>query len=207
MDTARPFAVVTPTLDGDALARLALADASFTAGELRRLIPHASVDGIRKALNRLSEQGIVEARRAGPAITYRMNRDHVSADAVVELARWRERTLERFAHAVDGWTPSPVYGALFGSWVRGDATPSSDLDVFLVRPTAADPDRWDELVSELEREGTRWTGNDTRALVLAEDHVRAEPDDPVLRSVVEEGVRFAGSSSWLRRHVRAGPRS
>jgi len=207
VDTARPFAVVTPTLDGDALARLALADASFTAGELRRLIPHASVDGIRKALNRLSEQGIVEARRAGPSITYRMNRDHVSAGAIVELARWRERTVERFARAVDGWSPPPVYAALFGSWVRGAANPRSDLDVFLVRPADADPDRWDELVSELEREGTRWTGNDTRALVLDEDRVRAEPDDPVLRSVVDEGVQFAGSPSWLRRNVRAGRRS
>jgi len=79
--------------------------------------------------------------------------------------------------------------------------------VFLVRPADADPDRWDELVSELEREGTRWTGNDTRALVLDEDRVRAEPDDPVLRSVVDEGVQFAGSPSWLRRNVRAGRRS
>src|SRR5690625_7418836 len=80
MDTRRPLAIVTPTLDGDVLTRLALAEASFTPGQLQRFLPDVSVAGVRRVLKRMSVQGIVIATPVGDVGgTYSLNRYDVSA--------------------------------------------------------------------------------------------------------------------------------
>ncbi|HEY8654658.1 MAG TPA: hypothetical protein VIL87_16440, partial [Dermatophilaceae bacterium] len=65
MDLAHPLAVVTPTLDGDILAVLALVDTAFTPRQLHGMLSQHSEDGIRRALRRLTSQGIVSDARAG----------------------------------------------------------------------------------------------------------------------------------------------
>lgn len=202
MDLLHPFGVVTPSVDGDVLARLALVDESFTPGQLHRLLPDLSLDGIRRSLNRLRDQGIVEASRAGNAIIYRLNRDHVAAAAVVELANTFGAVLGRFEDELATWQVPPVYGAVFGSWARRRARTGSDLDLFLVRPDDADDSVWDGQVARVEHLGTRWTGNDTRTLVLTRQHVVNHPDDPVLTAIVEEGLTVAGQPTWLRGAIR-----
>jgi hypothetical protein len=198
MEPAKPLRVVTPTLDGDVLARLALADAAFTPGELRRLIPDASVDGVRRVLNRLADQGIVTRRPVGPAITYRLNRDHLAAGPITALASLRATVVSRLEDLVADWeTPTP-FAAVFGSWARNTAAAGSDLDLFVIRPNGADDDTWEAQIAALESAATQWTGNDARALVLAEDQVRARPDQPVLNAVLNEGVAIAGNPAWLQ---------
>ena len=51
---------------------------------------------------------------------------------------------------------------------------------------------------------TRWTGNDTRVLDMAEAEVRAAATgaDPVLPSIVEDGLAVAGCPTWLRTLLR-----
>ncbi len=134
MILSRPLSVVTPTVDGDVLRALALADASFTTGELHRLIGAHSVDGVRKVLLRLTAQGIVSAEPAGRAYLYRLNRDHLAAGPIEALARLREALVERLRAELGSWPIPAVYGALFGSAVRTDMRLGSDLDLLLVRP-------------------------------------------------------------------------
>ena len=55
----RPMLTISPTIDGDVLSVLARADAAFTAPKVQRLLERHSVPGVRKVLNRLVEQGIV----------------------------------------------------------------------------------------------------------------------------------------------------
>ncbi len=57
MQLNRPFATVTPTLDGDVLAVLATADATFSISQIPRILATASGEGIRKVLTRLTAQG------------------------------------------------------------------------------------------------------------------------------------------------------
>ncbi|MDR1189524.1 MAG: nucleotidyltransferase domain-containing protein [Bifidobacteriaceae bacterium] len=205
MELIRPLGLVTPTLDGDVLGRLALADAAFTPGELRRLIPAASVDGIRRVLNRLVAQGTVSMSRAGSANVYRLNRDHLAAPAIIELASLRATVIQKIAETIDRWeTPTP-FAAMFGSWARGTATTDSDLDLFIVRPSGAADDVWEHQVAELERSATGWTGNDARALVLQEAQVIARPEDPILTSVAREGIVLAGPQDWLASLLTAQP--
>lgn len=68
MDIGHPLATVTPTVDGDVLAVLAQNEATFTPGQLRRLLGRYSEAGIRKVLMRLTEQGVVHGDRVGNAV-------------------------------------------------------------------------------------------------------------------------------------------
>lgn len=206
MQVQRPLATVTPTLDGDVLSVLAGTEVAVTPGQVARMVPHASVEGIRKVLKRLAEQGIVTVDRVGNAYTYRLNRDHLAAPAVLQLANQRTTLLTRIEDTLAGWPVQPVYGALFGSAARGQMRPDSDVDIFLVRSDDADVAAWESLTGELAAAVTRWTGNDTRILDMAESEVHegATTDDPVLHSIAVEGLTVAGSPRWLRSLLRAG---
>ncbi len=207
MELQRPFRVITPTLDGDVLEILAAADTDFTAPQVQRLIGQHSVDGVRKALGRLVEQGIALSRPAGQAQLYRLNRDHLLALAITHIARAKELLLERLSQAVHGWAIQCEYGALFGSAARGDMSPSSDIDLFVVRPAEVDADDsvWNDQTMALSRAATSWTGNDARILEYGIDDlaIAAEGRDPLLLSIRKEGLRFVGPADYLDR-VHAG---
>lgn len=204
MQVQKPFAVITPTLDGDVLAVLAGAEVAFTPGQVARLVPDASVEGIRKVLQRLARQGLVLTQQVGRAYTYRLNRQHLAAPAVLGLAGQRATLLTRLERALEGWPIRPAYAALFGSAARGDMRDDSDIDLFVVRPDGAQPDVWEPLTDQLAEAVTRWTGNDTRVLAMTESEVQASAisGDPVLRSIVEDGLTVAGRPTWLRAMLR-----
>lgn len=203
MDARHPLAVVTPTLDGDVLARLALAEGSFTPGQLQRLVPDASVDGIRRVLNRLAVQGVVTATRVGSAaITYALNREHLAADSIIALARQGAMLRDKVQARLEGWDYPPSYAAVFGSWARASATTESDVDLLLVRPPDTPDDPWSEQVGRLEDEVSRWTGNDARCFVIDVDRLPEMRDEPVLHSIVREGLTVYGDPAILRRALR-----
>ena len=56
---------------------------------------------------------------------------------------------------------------------------------------------------DISRSVTRWTGNDTCALHMPEAEVRSGAGtDPVLTSIVTEGLTVCGNPLWLRQLVR-----
>jgi predicted nucleotidyltransferase len=198
MDLARPLGVVTPTLDGDVLAALALADTAFTAAQLHRVLPQHSEDGIRRVLNRLTGQGIVSADRVSSAYLYRLNRAHLAAEPITTLAKLRTRFLDLIEKMLAAWDPAPVYGAVFGSAARSTMRADSDIDVLLVRPDSCDRVKWDDLVVTLAANITEWTGNDARVLEFTESEVRlAGREETVLADVRDHGLTVAGSAAWL----------
>lgn len=200
MQLQHPLAVVTPSLDGDVLAVLARAHAAFTTGQIHRLLPSVSQQGIRNSLRRLSDQGIVRADRFGNAYAYRLNREHLAAEHVIGLANLMSAFLSRLIREVDRWDPGPVYAAVFGSAARGTMTVGSDIDLLLVRPAGADEDAWDAQTQSLASDVTCWTGNDARLLVLDEADIAS--DEPVLRDVLAHGLTVAGTDDWLARRLR-----
>lgn len=208
MRTQSPFAVVTPTLDGRVLDVLAGAEAGFTPGGLARLLTGASVEGVRKVLKRLAAQGIVTVEQSGNAHLFSLNREHIAAPAVLHLAGLRSILLERARSAVSGWTPVPVYGALFGSAARGTMRTDSDIDLFLVRDAGADVTMWEEQTHELADAMSRWTGNDTRVLEMSTAEVAdaAKADDGILHSIAAEGLTIVGEPGWLHSRLRDAER-
>ncbi|MBV9821993.1 MAG: nucleotidyltransferase domain-containing protein [Actinobacteria bacterium] len=208
MNFSRPFQVVTPTADGDALYVLARAEAPFTPGQVRALAGRYTTGGIRNALNRLVEQGIVHATRTPTAVLYSLNRQHLAAPHLIALAELRTALIDRLRERISTWTRPPVYAALFGSAARSDMQHHSDLDLFLVRPAevADDDPKWAEQLSELSSAATLWTGNDARVLDYAETRMtsRIGTLDPVLVEINKHGLVLYGPPRWLHTQLKKG---
>jgi len=207
----KPFATVTPTLDGDVLAILARADAAFTVSQIQRVLESASGEGIRKVVNRLTAQGVVLRDRAGRTNTYRFNTEHLAAEPIKALARLHAAFLDRLEQTLDEWSSTLRYAAVFGSAATGRMTVDSDIDLLLVRATVSDDnadDEWDRRVTELARLVTLWTGNDARLVEFTEDeiHAAAAADEPLLRDVAQQGLTVAGTRTWLSTQLRPAAR-
>lgn len=205
MELGHPLATVTPTLDGDVLTVLARRDATFTTGQLHRVLGRYSEEGIRKVLQRLTDQGIVRSERIGNAFAYRFNREHLAAPHIIGLARIQETFLTRLEEYLRSWQCPPMYAAVFGSAARDQMTTASDVDIMLVRPDAVEDTQWEEQVNDLATTVTRWLGNDARVLEFtANEIVTAGPEEPVLQDVLREGLTVTGKRSWLTRQLRRG---
>jgi predicted transcriptional regulator len=202
MELNHPLATITPTLDGDVLALLAQHEVTFTTGQVHRILTEYSVEGIRKVLVRLSRQGVVRAERVGNAFAYRLNTDHLAAGPIIELANLQRTLLARIEDRLGRWAFPPAYAAVFGSAARGTMTPTSDLDLLLVRTDDTPRDIWDAQVGALAADVTKWTGNDTRPLEYTVSELAGPQAEPVLRDVQREGLTVAGSRSWLNRQLR-----
>ncbi|HXL20442.1 MAG TPA: nucleotidyltransferase domain-containing protein [Streptosporangiaceae bacterium] len=203
MELNRPLATITPTLDGDVLAVLAQHDATFTTGQLHRVLNRYSEEGIRKVLLRLTRQGVVHSQRVGNAYSYRLNRQHLAADPIIQLARLPRTLLQRLEDRLNSWAFPPTYAAVFGSAARGTMTEDSDLDLLLVRADDTPIQIWDEQVADLVADVSRWTGNDTRPLEYTVSELTTARDEFVLRDVLEDGLTVAGRRAWLSRQLRA----
>jgi len=117
---------------------------------------------------------VVEAQEAGAAILYSLNREHLAAPAVSSLADLRAELVRRLKQSLQGWKTRPLHASLFGSAARGDGKTSSDIDVFVVRPSAIDENdqRWREQLERLSRDVHRWTGNHLGLAEVSKHDVR-----------------------------------
>jgi len=204
MNLGRPLLTVTPSLDGDVLAVLARSESGFTTGQVHRLLGAFSEEGIRRVLNRLAVQGIVDATRVGAAYSYRLNRQHLAASPVIALAELMDAFLTRLGQLLDGWEVRPLHAAVFGSAARGTMQVDSDVDVFLVRPDLCTDEVWLPQVAVLTAQVRRWTGNDARVLEFTAGALSATgPPEPVLHDVLKEGLTVIGTHAWLARQLRS----
>jgi hypothetical protein len=206
MDFAHPLRVVSPTLDGDVLVVLAGADEEFSGRRIHRLLGHGSEPGVRKAVERLVDQGIVARRQAGQAKLYRLNRQHVSAEAVELLVGARSQLIAWLEEAIASWEIPPLCAAMFGSVARNEAGADSDLDLLLVRPLHVQEEEatWQTQLGSLQRSATAWTGNDARIVELGEGELAQA--EPLLAEVAGEGIALFGPLDVLRDAIGADQR-
>jgi DNA-binding transcriptional ArsR family regulator len=204
MDVSKPYTAVSPTLDGDVLMLLAGTTRPLTGREVARLV-RRSERGVRLVLARLVEHGLVDRQEAGPSMLYTLNRDHLAAPAVETLADMRTELQRRLRDAFDSWKPAPVHASLFGSTARRDGDTSSDIDIFVVRPSSVDDDdpRWREQMNLLSDRVQAWTGNHAGIIEMPredlDDLVASQP--PVLSELREDAVHLVGTP--LARLLRA----
>ena len=207
MQLTKPFATVTPTLDGDVLTVLASADVTFTISQIQRILTTASGEGIRKVLTRLTAQGVVLHDQVGRTNTYRLNTEHLAAEPIMALSQLTSTFLNRLEEHLGRWGAELKYAALFGSAATGRMTLDSDIDLLLVRAAASDHDGddvWEQQVAELARQVTAWTGNDGRIVEYTEDELRAAAaaSEPLLEDVSEQGLTVAGTRAWFNKQLR-----
>jgi predicted nucleotidyltransferase len=161
MNVSRPYGVISHPLDSAVLHVLTGTTEGLTGRMVARLTGEGTQEGVRKALGRLVDEGIVEQQEAGNAILYRLNRRHLAAPAIEQLTDLRRELLARLAEAFADWQTQPLHASMFGSAARGDGDSSSDIDLFVVRPDAVDGDdrTWRRQIERLADDAEGWTGN------------------------------------------------
>jgi hypothetical protein len=197
MDLSRPHAAVTGgALEGDVLEVLAGTTKPLTGRQVARLASHGSDRGVRLALARLAEQGLVDTLDAPPAVLYTLNRDHIASPVVLALAGLRAALRERLRDALARWEIPPAHASLFGSAARGEGDAQSDIDLFVVRPETVDADDppWRDQLDALHQDVERWTGNRAGISEVGEDElVRLSAErPPIVEDLERDGVTLAG---------------
>jgi hypothetical protein len=196
MDLSRPIGSVIPSLDGEVLSVLAGTTTALTGRQIHRLARRGSQSGVNNVLVRLERQGLVDVMPGGSAHLYTLNRDHVAAPAVVELADLRGLLFARMRAAMSGWDRPPLAAAVFGSAARGNGGMDSDIDLLLVRPDDVDQDEasWATAVVQLMRDARRWSGNPLSVIEVDTRQVAAmlARGEPIVDALRAESVSLLG---------------
>lgn len=196
MDVSRPYRAVSPGLTGDVLVVLAGTTRPLTGREVARLVGTRSADGVRKALERLAEHGLVSRQRAGRSYLHALNREHVAAGLVAELAAVRSRFLADLHDEVNAWRIPTVHASLFGSAARLDGDTASDIDLFVVRShdvDEADPE-WRAQLDELAERIYQRTGNNASVFEFGENELDSlrRSARPILAELRVDRIDLAG---------------
>jgi predicted nucleotidyltransferase len=162
MQFSEPISAVSPGLHGRVLSVLARTEQALTGRAVAGLLaPPSSASGVQRVLDELVRNGVVIAEPAGRAKLYTLNREHVAAAAIEELANLRDRFISRIQAEAQTWEIPAAAVWLFGSASRGEGGPDSDIDILVVRPddvSDSDP-RWLAQLESLADLATRWSGN------------------------------------------------
>lgn len=194
MDPSEPSAVICPTLDGPVLTVLARTTRPLSAREVSRLVTRGSWGGVRKALLRLTDHGIVSVQEAGNASLFTLNRRHLAAPAVEVLAGLRTELIQRLSAALGAWSAPPLHASLFGSMARGDGDTTSDVDLLLVRPREIDEEdaTWRAQLDGLAADVLAWSGNHAGLAEIAESELEQVRRSALGRSLQEESITLLG---------------
>jgi predicted nucleotidyltransferase len=197
VDFVHPIEAVIPGAQGRILAVLAQTTAELNLRTLARLAGVSAAQASR-VMPELVELGLVERREVPPSSQFRLAREHVAAEAIMLLARSRERALQQLGEAAGALPIPPVAVIVFGSVARGDATPESDLDVVVVRPDEVDADdeAWGASIEQWRDRVRAITGNPVEVVEvgLAEARQRLSRKTAMWADVARQGIVVHGPS-------------
>lgn len=175
MDFREPVQAVIPGAQGRILAVLSQTSAELNLRTIARL-SDVSVAQASRVMPGLVELGLVARREAPPSALFRFVEEHVAARAVVMLAEARTTVLEELKTAAVRLGVQPVSVVIYGSFARGEADRSSDLDVLFVRPArvAEDDPAWRAAIDTWVLAARRITGNRVELLEVAAEEAGAK---------------------------------
>lgn len=197
MQLQNPLRAICPTLEADILMALADGSRSTPGALVRERGVHASVSGVRRCLERLEENGVVDAGHLGNRVEYSLNAQHMLAGLVIEASKATELFIRFLADQISRWSEQPLQVTLFGSAARREMRNDSDIDLMFVVPDGAS-DLLYEAISELAVDAYRLTGNDVRPMVYEVSEVHRAP---IFNSINRDGVHVFGDNHWLSRQL------
>lgn len=203
MNLSSPISAVAPGGRGVILSILARTSQPLSGRRIAELAgDQLGKTRVHEVLRDLATTGIVLVESQPPARLYHLNRDHLAARAIVQLAELRSALLEEMrAHLAD-WAQPAVTAWLFGSAARGDGSDTSDIDIAVVRSDSLDPDDpiWSRQLVELSDAVARWTGNEASVIEYSETELAdlAEASEGVIESIKSEGIHLGGRRRLLR---------
>lgn len=164
MDIQHPISALIPTLEGLVVEALNRSSEPVGITRIHERAGSGSLSGIKKAVSRLVDTGVVLAQGSPPR--YSLNREHITYPAVAALTSARAELLDRIAALARTWDPLPGLVGVFGSFARGEGDMDSDIDVLVVGDVS------DDAISGLASAIERWTGNRSHVLQLSTHEYR-----------------------------------
>lgn len=207
MDFVQPVQAVIPGTQGRVLAVLAETTAELNLRTVARLASVSPAQASR-VLPGLVELGLVERHEVPPSSLFRLNREHVAAQLLIELARARDIALERMGAAARELPLPPVSVIIFGSFARREADKHSDIDAVLVRPDDIDDDNenWSDGVEQWRESVRAFTGNPVEVIEVdrTEATEKLASASSLWRDIARDGIVVHGATlNDLREAVRA----
>ena len=200
MDVSKPFTALSPSVDVDVLVALAGSSTPRSGREVARRADRSKT-GVKHVLDRLVDHGLVDRLEAGSTLLYSLNRDHLLAPAVEQMASARAEMIRRLREEIGDWELPAVHASLFGSAARGQGDTRSDIDLLVVRPADIDPEdeTWRAQIDTLAGSVRRWTGNHAGIAEISEGELPRlrKERPPVLEEVRRDAVDLAGQRSRI----------
>ena len=174
MNVGSPIDSVVPTLDGPVLEVLASSSVTLSLTEIHRRSSRGALTGVRLVLQRLTQEGIVDAVPGG----YLLNREHVATGAINALVGLRSEFISRLVEQVSSWSYDADLVGLFGSFARRDGDAESDIDILVVGEERLPDGLLDDLASRV----LAWTGSHAQIMALTRTDLRRlrSADEPIL---------------------------
>jgi predicted nucleotidyltransferase len=196
MDLKSPISTVVPSLDGPVLLVLAQAEEGLSGRQIHKLAGSGSVAGVRLVLQRLAATGLVHVDDLGNSLLYRLNRKHLLAPIVDQLADLRSTLTDRLADEISAWRIPPVHASVYGAIARGDGDLDSDVDLLLIRPDSHEfvDVLWEEQVGRLMQTVVDLTGNPAHVFELSRTELAGHLDteDPILNDWIRPSIQLTG---------------
>ena len=196
LDLAKPWALIRSPIDMAVVLVLHGTTRPLTGREVARLARTGSQPAVNAVLRRLTDEGLVRAEPAGSAFLYTLNRAHLAAPPLEQLAGIRAELERRLRDEIAAWHIAPAHASLFGSAARGDGDTRSDIDVFVVRPArvAEDDPEWRAQLEHLADHVYAWTGNHAGLSEVAATDVRRlrREQPPIIEDLRRDAITLSG---------------
>ncbi len=161
----------------------------FTGREIGGLlgVSHSNVQG---ALRVLVDDGLASRKRIGGADVFWANKDHFMFKALRELFLVKRELPERIAKDLhSAFRESGMSVTVFGSYARGEAGRTSDLDVLVI---AKDRTALEDRIGGIEADFARTYGVSLSVKVLSPSDLRRRPVPPYVQAAAKEGILIWG---------------
>jgi predicted nucleotidyltransferase len=133
---------------------------------------------------------------AGRANLYTLNRKHVAAPAVLELAHLRATLIDRISAEVRAWPTAATAVYVYGSLARGSGNSASDIDLLVVRPAHVreSNEKWSSQAIRLAEKVYEWSGNHCEILEYTAVELQrlAKRKDALILSLRRDAQLIAG---------------
>lgn len=151
------------------------------------------------ALKELNQYGVVEMRRVGRSILYRLNLKSVLVKKVlIPLFEKVEQLKESLGKIISKHLthPKPKSVIMFGSFATSRAKPNSDIDIMVIASHKKDIPILKEGLDETEIEITTGFGNHLAPIIMdaMEFKKRFRNRDKLVRNIAKEGKVLSGAS-------------
>jgi predicted nucleotidyltransferase len=199
MHLSRPAEQLFGENTGRVLHRLAVVSDELTGRRIADLAG-VPVTSTARVLAELEETGLVHSRAVGPSRLYRLNRRHVLWDPIESILAAPARVEKVAMDAVLGIVGDRATLAVFGSFARGDAGASSDIDLLLVWDDHVTSDEVDAVLEALNTDLWLATGSRVEVVSLHTDELArlVHSGDPLVESWRRDARTLTGMELTAR---------